>query len=767
MMSATNSSFHESAKAHVTGKALYISDINYASDTLAGIVFSSPHARARIRSYDFSSALALPGLVDILDFKRIPGVNSLNPLVHDEPCLAEEDVYCVGQAIFLIVAETEMAARKAAKEIKIEFELLDPIITIDDAIHKNARIAPTREMQRGNPIEKIKDAPHQLGGQISLGGQEHWYLETHAAYCVPSENGSMSVFASSQNPTEVQFVVAEVLGKQANQVCCEVMRMGGGFGGKETQANHIAAWTALLAHATQRPVKMIFNRDEDQLSTGKRHPFQADYYIGFDDKGLILSYIVDLNGNAGYATDLSMAILERAMFHAASSYYIPDMKVTATMWRTNLPSNTAFRGFGGPQGMAVIEHAIDSVARFLKMDAAEVRYRNFYGLDKQNITHFGQTIENNRLFLLWDQLIKQADYFNRRNHVNDFNSTHEYVKRGLALTPVKFGISFTTSFLNQAGALVNIYKDGTVLLNHGGTEMGQGLHTKMIQIAATELGIDESKIRVSPTNTSKVPNTSPTAASSGTDLNGMAVRNAILTLKERLTEFAVRLLKLTEADKEKMIYEDDHVYSSLRPNQKILFNDLVLKAYMNQVSLSSTGFYGTPDLHFDKEKGSGRPFHYFAFGMAVSEVEVDILTGMTRLLRSDILHDAGNSINEKIDLGQVLGGFIQGVGWCTMVTLRYDANGKLLNKSPDTYKIPTACDIPEVLNVSLLRDAPNPTTIRQSKAVGEPPLMLALSVWLAMKDAVSSVDNHQNEPFFALPANQELILRAVKSLEKR
>jgi xanthine dehydrogenase large subunit len=755
---------HESAVSHVTGKAVYVADMHIGEQMLTGKVVFSPFAHARIVSVDFTEALKVNGVVDILDFRRIPGVNQLNPLTHDEPCLAEEKVNCIGQAILLIAAENEHAAIEAEKKIKIIYDTLEPVLTIQQAREKGTALAKTRKIETGKPEESLLKASHILEGELKIGGQEHWYLETQSALCVPDENREMMVYASSQNPSETQHVVSEVLGLQANQVVCEVKRMGGGFGGKETQASHVAAWSALLANATGRPVKIVLFRDDDQKYTGKRHPFEASYKIGFSDEGTIISYILDLHADAGMATDLSMAILERALFHADSSYYIPNMRVTGTMWKTNLPSNTAFRGFGGPQGMAVIEHAIDRVARYLGKDAAEIRYRNFYGLNKRNVTHFGQLIENNRLFQLWDALIVSSDYNKRRTEINGFNQKHFYIKRGIALTPVKFGISFTTAFLNQAGALVNIYKDGTVLVNHGGTEMGQGLHTKIKQIAALEFGLPLEKINLSPTNTSKVPNTSPTAASSGTDLNGMAVKNAIDKIKIRLDSLAKQLLSENDMASGELVYHDGLVFLSNMPDKKITFKELVIKAHLSQISLSATGFYGTPGLYYDKEKGRGNPFHYFAFGMAVSEVEVDILTGMSKVLRTDILHDAGESINQDIDLGQVAGAFIQGVGWCTTETLRYNSQGQLLNHSPDTYKIPGIGDIPDDFRVELLKNAPNPQTVRQSKAVGEPPFMLAFSVWLAIKDAISAVANHSVEPDFALPANNETILLSIEKL---
>lgn len=753
---------HESAAAHVTGKAMYVADMETTGNVLTGRVVFSPHAHARILAYDLTAARCLPGVYAVLDYSDIPGHNQLNALAMDEPCLAHETVNCIGQAVFLIAADSEETALLAEKSIKIDFELLEPVLDIQQARNKNQLLAPTRTIQRGNPVKAMDEAPFRLSGKLSIGGQEHWYLETQAAFCVPGEQPQMTVYASSQNPTETQLVVSEVLGLDAGEVVCEVKRMGGGFGGKETQANHLAAWTALLANACSRPVRMVLFRDDDQKFTGKRHRFEASYDIGFDDNGRIHAYSVNLDGDAGMATDLSMAILERALFHADSSYYIPHVSAKGTMWKTNLPSNTAFRGFGGPQGMLVIEHALNEVAAFLGKDPAKIQYINFYGLNERNVTPYQQLIEHNRLFMLYDRLMNSSSYFDRKQNIADFNAKNLLVKRGIAFSPVKFGISFTTSFLNQAGALVNIYKDGTVLVNHGGTEMGQGLHTKIRHIAANELGLPLNKVHLSATNTSKVPNTSPTAASSGTDLNGMAVLDAVQTLKKRLVPVINSILGTNEGTLEDFVFSGGKVFIEGRPELSVEFQTLVDRAHKSQISLSATGFYGTPGLWFDKESGKGNPFHYFAFGMAVSEVEIDVLTGMHRLIRTDILHDAGKSINEAIDLGQVAGGFIQGVGWCTTEVLRYNEKGQLLNHSPDTYKIPSIGDMPVDFYLQLLTDAPNPLAVKQSKAVGEPPFMLAFSVWLALKEAIRAAKPSANLTNFSLPASNEVILLALK-----
>ncbi|OQA01762.1 MAG: putative xanthine dehydrogenase subunit D [Bacteroidetes bacterium ADurb.Bin408] len=758
---------HESAQHHVTGQSVYINDIDHVANLLHGRIVYSPHAHARIVSYDISKARKLKGVKAVLTYKDIPGHNNIGPVVHDEPCLAVDKVEFIGQAVFLIAAETEDVARAAEKLISIQYEPLEAITDLPTAIRKKNLIAPPRKIETGNTTQALKKAPHSLKGTLVIGGQEHWYLETHAALCVPDED-HYKVYASSQNPTETQILVAEVLGLPSNCVEVEVKRMGGAFGGKETQGNHYACWAALLSCKTGQPVRISLFRDDDQKTTGKRHPFIIDYEVGFDDKGVISAVDFVQNANAGYATDLSMAILERAMLHAENAYYIPNMRIIGRAYKTNLPSNTAYRGFGGPQGMAAMETIIDRIARTLGKDATEIRFRNFYGISDRNITPYGQMVENNRLFTVYDKIIRSSDYYNRREVVNKFNAAHKYAKRGLALTPVKFGISFTTSFLNQAGALVHIYKDGSVLVSHGGTEMGQGLHTKIMQIAAAELGVSIHRIKVGPTNTSKVPNTSPTAASSGTDMNGMAVKNAVDKLKERIAEVVAAHFNekagKNSSRKENIIFENDVIYDSTNKKRCLAFEEAVTIAYLKQTSLSATGYYRTPDVNFNRETGKGKPFHYYTFAMAVAEVEVDILTGHHKILRTDIVFDLGDSINKLIDRGQIEGAFIQGVGWCTTEDMKYDKNGNLLNHSPDTYKIPTISDIPEDFRVTILDGIPNPNTIRRSKAVGEPPFMLCFSVWLAIKDAISAVTNHKKEPAFSIPATNEVILSAVDSL---
>jgi xanthine dehydrogenase large subunit len=762
---------HDSAHKHVSGQSIYIDDIHINNQLLIGRVVYSKQAHAKIKSLDLSAAKKLAGVHAVLCYKDIPGANQMGPVIHDEVCLAIDEVQCVGQAIVLIAAETEEIAIAAEKLIVIEYEELEAILTLRKAIEKNSLLAPARTMKRGDAEAALKTAPHVLKGELETGAQEHWYLETQSCLCVPGEQQEITAYSSTQHPSETQAIIAEVLGIGKNEVVVETRRMGGAFGGKETQGNWTAAWSALLCHATKRPVKIRLFRDDDQIMTGKRHPYLIFYEVGFDEEGKIAALKFEQNADGGCATDLSLAILERAMLHADSSYFIPNMHVIGRAYKTNLPSNTAFRGFGGPQGMAAMESVIDRIARFLKKDAADVRKINFYGIDKDNITHYGQEVELNRLSVMYEQLMASSGYRKRREAINAFNATNEFCKKGLAITPVKFGISFTTSFLNQAGALVNIYKDGTILVNHGGTEMGQGLNTKIMQIAAAELGVSTSTIKVNATNTSKVPNTSATAASAGTDLNGMAVKVAIDKLKRRITELFAKEFSKANPDMpskvEDICIANDLIFDAKYPERKIPFGEAMTVCNFNQISLSANGFYRTPDIGWDKATGWGKPFNYFAFGMCVSEVQVDTLTGFYKNLRTDILHDVGDSINEGLDIGQVEGAYIQGIGWCTTEEVKWNDKGHLLNHSPDTYKIPSVQDIPVDFRTNLLQSAPNPNAIRKSKAVAEPPFMLAFATWLAIKDAVSSVADHQYEPDFKLPATNEVILLSIESLKKK
>lgn len=758
---------HDSAMSHVTGRSQFTDDFPEPAGMLHGAVFFSDWTAGRVISTDTSDAKALAGVEAVIDFTAIRGDNQMGPVVHDEPCLAEGQINFRGQAILLVAASTFEISRQALKKIRITVEEEPAILSIAKAIEENSFFGPARTISRGVPEAAFDQCDHVVYGELHTGGQEHWYLETQSALCIPGEDDRMTVYASSQNPSETQAIVAEVLGVHRNRVTVVVKRMGGAFGGKETQGNHVAAWAAVLAMHTGRPVKIRLTRNEDQLITGKRHPFHSNWQAGFNYDGRLIALKVNLFSNGGAATDLSWAIMERAMFHVDNCYYVPNLEVNGRVCRTNLPSNTAFRGFGGPQGMAVMEQVMSRIALITGFDPVKIRRFNLYGTSANNTTHYGQAIERNPLADLTTRLLENNNYSSRRTEINEFNKSNRYTRRGLAMMPVKFGISFTTSFLNQAGALVNIYQDGTVVVHHGGTEMGQGLNTKILAVAATELGIPVKRIIVEPANTTTIPNTSATAASSGSDLNGMAVKDAIGKLRNRLAAVACRIM----GEKTRMIvspsdlmFDDDCVKLEQRPEMQLAFTELVQQAYLSQVSLSATGYYRTPGIWYDKTLGRGKPFHYFAFGAALSEVEVDLLTGDVRTLRTDILHDVGNSLHPDIDLGQIRGAFVQGAGWCTIEELRYDKKGRLLNFSPDTYKIPTIDDIPRVFNVELYPTGANPGTIHGSKAVGEPPFMLALSVWLAIQDALQSIA--PGKAFnFSLPATHEMIVKWVKELE--
>lgn len=768
-MSEVKAEAHESAQYHVTGEAIYINDMQ-VPQLLHGKVVYSPHAHAKITSYNLDDAKKIAGVHAILTHEDIPGENQMGPVIHDEVVLAENEVIFIGQAIFLIAAENEAIAEAAAKAITIEYDVLPHVVTIEDAIKSGVVVQPERKIENGDIDTSRAKSDHSITGDLHIGAQEQWYLETQVALAHPGEGDELKVYSSTQHPSETQALIAEVMDIPKMEVEVEIRRMGGAFGGKETQANHTAIWASLLARATGKPVKICLNRDDDQIMTGKRHRFFVQYEAGYTSDGMITYLDVQLNADAGSSTDLSMAILERAMMHVENAYYIPNIRIIGNAWFTNLPSNTAFRGFGGPQGMVVIEEIIDRVARLLGRDAAEIRKRNFYGIEDRNETPYGQIVDKTLLHTMYDELYDSAEYDRRRNEIDAYNADNEFTKRGMSLTPVKFGISFTTSFLNQAGALVHIYKDGTVLVNHGGTEMGQGLHTKIRAIAASELGLDSKKVKVNATSTAKVPNTSATAASSGTDLNGMAVKNATDKLKARLAaslceEWAE---EKPASKKENIQFSNGIVTDSANPERSIGFEEAVMKAYINQISLSATGYYRTPDIHFDREKGKGHPYFYYAYSLSVTEVEVDTLTGFYINRRTDILHDVGNSLNTKLDIGQIEGGYIQGVGWCTTEECKWDKDGHLLNHSPDTYKIPNIQDIPKDFRVNLLEGHPNGAkTIKRSKAVGEPPLMTAFSCWLAIKDAVSAVGNHKIEPSFSLPATNEVILLSIDKIRTK
>ena len=750
---------HESAHLQVSGEARYADDVPEPIGTLHAAFGVSPHAHARIKRIDLAAVRAHPGVVEVLTHADIPGANNYGGVKPDDPLLAETLLEYQGQPMFLVLAESHHAARRAAKLAQVEYEVLPAILTIEDALEKQFYIAPPRTLTRGDAAGAMRSAPHRITGRTRCGGQDHFYLEGQIAFAFPEEDGQVRVVSSTQHPTEVQHIVAHALGCASHTVRVECRRMGGGFGGKESQPALLAALAAIAALKTGRAVKLRLDRDDDMVITGKRHPFLLEYEVGFDDDGRILGADFMLASNCGYSSDLSGPVNDRAICHVDNAYFLEHVTVRNLQCKTHTVSNTAFRGFGGPQGMFVIEHALDCIARELGLDPLDVRRANFYGLDSRNETPYGQVIEDNILEPITRELELSSDYRARRAAIKARNAASPIVKRGLALTPVKFGISFNATHFNQAGALVNLYADGSVLLNHGGTEMGQGLHTKVAQVVALELGIATDQVRVTATDTSKVPNTSATAASSGSDLNGMAAKDACRQLKARL---AAHVAALWQVEADAVQFAGGQVSAA---GHSMPFAELAHHAWFARVSLSAQGFYATPRINWNRAELKGRPFYYFAYGVACTQAAVDTLTGETRIERADILHDAGSSLNPALDIGQVEGGFIQGAGWLTSEELWWDAKGRLATHAPSTYKIPTAADIPEVFNVRLVQNRPNvEDTIYRSKAVGEPPLMLALSVYHAIRDAVASVADYRVSPALDAPATPEAVLNAIDSL---
>lgn len=751
---------HDSADKHVCGSAVYIDDRPNTVGQLHAAIGKSTIAHGKILSLDLSEVERAAGVVAVITADDIPGHVDVGPVFPGDLLFASETVEFNGQALFAVAASSHELACKAATLAKIEYQELPPILSVEQAHEAKSYVRPSHTQKRGDSSNAIANAAHRLKGSLSIGGQEHFYLEGQVSTAEPTEDGGMIIYSSSQHPTEVQKLVAEVLSIPFNLVTVDIRRMGGGFGGKETQAAPWACVAALLAHHTQKPVKLRLGRADDMLLTGKRHPFETNYDVGFDQEGLINGIEIEVSGTCGISPDLSDAIVDRAMFHADNAYYLDQATITGHRCKTNTVSNTAFRGFGGPQGMLVIEGAMDDIARYLNKDPLEVRKLNLYQKQQRNITHYHQTVEHNNLLEIIEKLELSSDYAKRRRQISEFNKYNPIVKKGIALTPVKFGISFTVQHLNQAGALVHIYTDGSIHLNHGGTEMGQGLFVKVAQIVAQEFSVDVRTVNVSSTRTDKVPNTSPTAASSGTDINGKAAQNAAQIIKTRLLNFASEHFKVDVASIE---FLDGQVSVG---EQTLSFAELVQLAYMNRVSLSSTGFYKTPKIHYDRETASGRPFFYFANGAAVSEVMIDTLTGEYKVSRVDILHDVGTSLNPDIDLGQIEGGFIQGMGWLTTEELCWDNTGRMQTTGPATYKIPAVSDTPEIFNVALLADEPNrEPTIYHSKAVGEPPLMLAISVWSALRDAVASISDYTISPKLNTPATPERVLNAVSQIK--
>jgi len=749
---------HDSARKHVSGTAFYVDDLPEPSNLLHCYIGTSESAHARITRMDLSAVKDHPGVIEVLTADDIPGNNDISPVhLHDEPVLAGKLVQFAGQALFAVLAETRAIARQAVLLAEIEYEELPAILDIQTALAEKSYVLDPHIMQRGDAHSAIANAPARLQGEVFTGGQEHFYLEGQVSMALPQEDGDMLILTSSQHPSEVQQLVAANLGKPENAVTVEVRRMGGAFGGKETQASQWAIIAALMAQASGRPVKLRLDRDDDMRSTGKRHDFLIRYDVGYDNEGHILGIEFTHALRCGISADLSGPIADRAMFHSDNAYFLPNITISSYRCKTNTVSNTAFRGFGGPQGMVGIERVIDAVAHQLGLDPLAVRQANLYDkTGERAITPYRMKIRDNVLHELIAELVESSDYEKRCRQVAAFNRESPVIKKGIALTPAKFGISFTTAFLNQAGALVHVYKDGSVHLNHGGTEMGQGLMTKIAQVVSEEFQIDLDRVRITATNTGKVPNASATAASSGTDMNGMAARAATRKIKKRLVKFASKKFGVDKSD---IKFIDNHVQAG---KHELSFAELVKHAWLGRISLSATGFYRTPKIHYDPKTSSGRPFLYFAYGAAVSEVEIDCLTGESRIARTDILYDAGKSLNPAIDIGQIEGGFVQGAGWLTSEEIWWDSKGKLGTHAPSTYKIPTCGDIPETFNVQLWAKGRNrEKTIHRSKAIGEPPLMLAISVHSAINQAIASKLDGNSLPALNTPATPEAILNCL------
>ena len=753
---------HDSAIKHVSGAALYIDDLPEPRDLLHAHVRLSEHAHARIVRLDVTEVPRVPGVAAVMTARDIPGVNDVGPAFPGDPIFADGLVEYAGQSLFAVAADSIAAARAASERAVIEYEVLEPILDIDTAMARASFVLPSQTMRRGDAAAALAAAPHRLRGRIAMGGQDHFYLEGQIAMAIPGEDQDMLVLSSTQHPTEVQHLVARSLRIPDHAVVCETRRMGGGFGGKESQASLIACIAALLAARTRRPVKLRLDRDDDMRLTGKRHDFRIDWDVGFDDAGRIEGISFELASRCGMSPDLSAAINDRAMFHSDNAYYLPNVTIVSHRCKTHTVSNTAFRGFGGPQGMMGIEAVMDAIARHLGRDPFEIRRVNFYGKTDRNVTPYHMTVEDNVMPELAAELARSADYAARRRGIAAFNAGSRWIKRGLALTPVKFGISFTLLKMNQAGALVHVYTDGSVQLNHGGTEMGQGLFVKVAQVVAEEFGIPLERVKITATTTAKVPNTSPTAASSGSDINGKAAQAAARTIRERIAgviaaDWGVPPSAIAFRDGE------------LRAGERAMpFVAAVRRTYEQRVSLSSTGYYATPKLHYDTATHRGRPFYYFAYGAAAAEVEVDTLTGEYLVRRVDILHDVGRSLNPAIDLGQIEGGFVQGMGWLTTEELWWDAHGRLRTHAPSTYKIPAVSDVPADFRVAIFARGRNrENAIHRSKAVGEPPLMLGIAVFHALRDAVAACGDVAEAAELDAPATPERVLMAIEARRAR
>ena len=757
---------HESAAAQVAGGAHYVDDIPEVRGTRYAAPILSTHAHGHLRGVDATAALALPGVRGMVLTQDIPGETMLAAFAGDEPVFAIDTVQHIGQVIGLIVAETVMQARHAARLVKLDIEALPAILTIQDALAAQSYVLPPVFVRRGDATQALSQAPHTLSGTLEVGGQEHFYLEGQVAYVLPQEQKQWLIYSSTQHPGELQHWVAHALGVDNHAVRVECRRMGGGFGGKETQAGHLAVWAAVAAAKFKCPIKLRLDRDDDFMITGKRHPFAYDYTVGFDDTGRLQGLRLMMAANCGFSADLSGPVADRAIFHADNGYFLEDVEIASYRCKLNTQSHTAFRGFGGPQGMIVTEAILSDIARHLKLDPLDVRLRNLYSEEMttgtattpaqaRNTTHYQMKVEDNILQPLLSKIELTAQYRQRQEAVLTWNSTHTVIKRGLALTPVKFGISFTATLFNQAGALVHVYLDGSVQVNHGGTEMGQGLNTKIAQIVADELGVPFHRVLATASDTSKIPNASATAASAGTDLNGRAAQFAARHVRDNLAQF---VSGLDGCGAGAVQFEGGWVRS---PTSERAFDDVVQMAYANRIQLWSDGFYRTPKIHYDKTTLTGRPFYYFAYGAACTEVAIDTLTGESRVLKVDILHDVGRSINPAIDIGQIEGGFVQGMGWLTTEQLVWNDKGHLSTHAPSTYKIPATGDIPAHFNVDLWPEPNREDNVFGSKAVGEPPFMLAISVFEALRDAVAQARGDGTPVTLKAPATAENVLRAL------
>jgi len=753
---------HDSSRLHVRGEADYTDDIPEVRGTLHAAIGLCERAHARIVALDLAKVAAAPGVVAIATAEDIPGANNYGPVVADDPIFATTLVQYHGQSLFAVAARTVRQARQAARLAAVQYEDLPPILTAEAARDAQSFVLPTERLVRGDPRRAIDAAPHRLRGRARMGGQDQFYLEGMIAYALPGEDGTLRVHCSTQHPGEVQMQVAHALALPVADVVVLCRRMGGGFGGKESQPGLFACVAALLARKTGRPVKLRVDRDDDMVMTGKRHDFVTEYDVGFDDAGRILGIELALASRCGYSADLSGAINDRAMLHSDNCYYLENVGIVSYRGKTHTVSNTAFRGFGGPQGMVGIEQVIDDIARHLDADPLAVRKANFYGTAERNVTHYGQTLVDNVIHPIVAELEAASDYARRRREIRAQNAANPYVKRGIALTPVKFGISFTATHLNQAGCLLHVYTDGTLQLNHGGTEMGQGLFIKVAQVVAEELSVDVDRIRITASDTSRVPNASATAASSGSDLNGKAAQAAARTLKARLAGVAAQHFGVAP---EAIAFRANRVHAG---DRSLPFAEVARLAWLARVSLSATGFYRTPKIGYDRKTWRGMPFYYFCYGAAVSEVIVDTLTGENRVVRVDIVHDVGTSLNPAVDMGQIEGGFVQGVGWLTTEELWWNDEGKLMTHAPSTYKIPVASDVPAEFNVRIFESQGNAEdAIHRSKAVGEPPLMLGISVLHALRDAIAATAGYTLSPRLDAPATAEAVLASIDELRAR